>query len=70
MCVHGVSVFTAVCVHFGWVNAEQEFRGWVTISLKDGFACKIYWTNQVPYSDISGKVNCVISKVIESEYCL
>ncbi len=24
VCVHGVSVFTAVCVHFGWVNAEHE----------------------------------------------
>ncbi len=26
-----VRVFTAVCVHFGWVNAEHEFREWVTI---------------------------------------
>ncbi len=24
-------VFTAVCVHLGWVNAEHEFRVWVTI---------------------------------------
>ncbi len=23
VCVHGVCVFTAVCVHFGWVNAEH-----------------------------------------------
>ncbi len=25
VCVH------SVCVHFGWVNAEHEFRVWVTI---------------------------------------
>ncbi len=25
VCVHGV------CVHVGWVNAEHEFRVWVTI---------------------------------------
>ncbi len=31
VCVHGVCLFTAVCVHFGWVNAEHEFRVWVTI---------------------------------------
>ncbi len=31
VCVHGVCVFTAVCVHFGWVNAEHKFRVWVTI---------------------------------------
>ncbi len=31
VCVNGVCVFTAVCVHFGWVNAEHEFRVWVTI---------------------------------------
>ncbi len=31
VCIHGVCVFTAVCVHFGWVNAEHEFREWVTI---------------------------------------
>ncbi len=31
VCVHGVCVFTAVCVHFGWVNAEHEFRVWVNI---------------------------------------
>jgi len=31
VCVHSVCVFTAVCVHFGWVNAEQEFQVWVTI---------------------------------------
>ncbi len=29
--VHGVCVFTAVCVHFGWVNAEHKFQVWVTI---------------------------------------
>ncbi len=26
-----VCVFTAVSGHFGWVNAEHEFRVWVTI---------------------------------------
>ncbi len=31
VCVHGVCVFTAVCVHFGWINAEHEFWVWVTI---------------------------------------
>ncbi len=31
VCVHGVCVFTAVCVHFGWVNADHKFREWVTI---------------------------------------
>ncbi len=42
VCVHGVycvcvcvcvcvCMFTAVCVHFGWVIAEHKFRVWVTI---------------------------------------
>ncbi len=31
VCVHVVCVFTAVCVYFGWVNSEHEFRVWVTI---------------------------------------
>ncbi len=31
VCVHSVCLFTAVCVHFGWVNAEHEFRVRVTI---------------------------------------
>ncbi len=26
-----VCVFTAVCVHLGWLNAEHKFRVWVTI---------------------------------------
>ncbi len=26
-----VCVHCCVCVHFGWVNAEHEFRVWVTI---------------------------------------
>ncbi len=30
VCSQCVCVFTAVCVHFGWVNAEHEFRVWVT----------------------------------------
>ncbi len=29
VCVHGVCIFTAVCVHFGWVNAEHKFQVWV-----------------------------------------
>ncbi len=24
VCVHGVCVFTAVCVHFGWVNCRAQ----------------------------------------------
>ncbi len=31
VCVHGVCVHCCVCVHLGWVNAEHEFRVWVTI---------------------------------------
>ncbi len=31
VCVQGVCLFTAVCVHLGWVNAEHKFRVWVTI---------------------------------------
>ncbi len=31
VCVHGVCVFTAVCVHLDGLNAEHKFRVWVTI---------------------------------------
>ncbi len=31
VCVHGVCVFTAVYVQFGWVNCRAQFRVWVTI---------------------------------------
>ncbi len=31
VCVHGVCVFTDVCGHIGWVNAEHKFWVWVTI---------------------------------------
>ncbi len=31
VCVFTVCVVTAVCVHFGWVNAEHKFWVWVTI---------------------------------------
>ncbi len=24
VCVHGVCVFTAVCVHFGWINCRAQ----------------------------------------------
>ncbi len=26
VCVHGVCVFTAVCVHFGWVKCRYKYR--------------------------------------------
>ncbi len=29
--VHGVCVFTAVCVHLIGINAEHKFRVWITI---------------------------------------
>ncbi len=31
VCVHGVCVFTAVCVHLDGLNAEHKFQIWVTI---------------------------------------
>ncbi len=31
MCVHGVCVFTVVCVHLDGLNAEHKFRVRVTI---------------------------------------
>ncbi len=31
VCVHGVYVFTTVCVHLDGLNAEHKFRVWVTI---------------------------------------
>ncbi len=35
VCVHGVCVFTAVCVHFGWVNCRAQIpsMGYHTWSL-------------------------------------
>ncbi len=29
--IHGVCVFTTVCMHLDGLNAEQKFRVWVTI---------------------------------------
>ncbi len=31
VCVHGVCVFTTVCVHLDGLNAEHKFRVWVAI---------------------------------------
>ncbi len=45
-------VFTAVCVHFGWVNAEHEFRVWVTIPgcMSRHFTTSLMLSSQRHYS--------------------
>ncbi len=64
VCVHGVCVFTAVCVHFGWVNCRAQIPSmgnhtWphvTSLSLLFNFDLPVLWSIRNPISSYNAHI--------------
>ncbi len=84
VCVHGVCVFTAVCVHFGWVKRKERILSmgtwsYVTSHLKKlcrSFYCSIYHCSLYPNyihcfihcSTVLSVCPSIVISIIQSNY--